>query len=238
MNFGLRLRALELLMALCMYQTHVHPRGSYSYVDDIFDTQVIRYLFNHCTPEDKFPLEKSSTEVMLNFRGVIGDTTLSSVAWFCGSSVTPMDLYDACIAFFDVPTSTGSTETRLIAVPCVRPLCSVARKVAHSPDAERGSSVPSGDQIGVSALPKGGKNTGVEEWVYWIPCADSRWLQIVSTHRTVLGKRQALILTADEVTQRLEKNDLDIDMVHVSALEAEAELSKLVAGQIRRLFRQ
>ena len=59
----------------------------------------------------------------ITIHAVLGDTFLSSVAWFHGSKYAPMDLYDCIIVFLEVPrTSHMTTEKpQLLAIPTVRP---------------------------------------------------------------------------------------------------------------------
>lgn len=240
----MRQRTLELLMALSMYQTSVHPRASSSYAEDVVDLEVIQHLFSQCAYEEEFPVNMLHSrgppmETTLTFRAIIGDTTLSSTSWFCGSSTTPHDLYDACVAFFDVyipdPKDPRSKNVKLLAVPCVRPLCSMSHKSATlPPDIEQDGE----EQV---VVPRGGYNSDDWqecEWVYWIPCSDGRWLQVISSGRKILGKCRALLLTKDELTKRLGKNELSIDIVHIAQLEEAVSLSRIAAKLAFELFRK
>ena len=101
-------RVLNLTLALSKYQTHVHPRGEYSYKEDWFSSKELLVLRTAPT-SDFYPFQSNytpTTPVKLKVIGVIGDTTLSSALWMMGKSkLTPMDVYDACILILSILSS-------------------------------------------------------------------------------------------------------------------------------------
>ncbi|KAJ7658176.1 hypothetical protein DFH06DRAFT_1407786 [Mycena polygramma] len=97
----------------------------------------------------------------LDLTAVFGDTLLSSVMWVAGSKLTPMDLYDSCIAVLSLPKlARNSVAGGSIAVPAVR----VLSGPSHFPaDSEYGPAA--------SFVPKGAPNIGYGlSWWYWVPC--------------------------------------------------------------------
>ena len=96
LSYGLKMRVLELVIALCKYQTLVHPREINVYLEDVTELDAIRALLNRCTLTTEYPLDRhlgkgrpssASTDIpgkalSLYIRAVISDTLLSSTAWF------------------------------------------------------------------------------------------------------------------------------------------------------------
>lgn len=184
-------RVLDLMFALARYQMHIHPRGSYSYHDDLLSLEEIeknpRVISQMHTAFPVDFLDASKTKFHLSFKSVVGDTLLTSAAWLKGSKTTGMELYDSCIV------TVGIAET-VISTPAVRVLCGLKtgnidiESMGYSPNSPRGSG-----------------NSGQEsvQWRYWIPCSDGRWLQACSQGLLIIGDRQVELLTDEELYQGL-----------------------------------
>jgi len=215
---GLKRRVLELVLALCQYQTHVHPRERKSYLEDTMDLCEIQSLFTRCTIVDEYPLAvlpAHPANVDVNIIAIMGDTLLSSIAWFYGSKYTSMDLYDCCIIFLEVPSTTSANT--ILAVPAVRTLCASLRGPIPTPvgDVESASTALDLDPLELRQhhSPKGSPaGPGDVEWFSWIPCSDRRWLQVRSSSLRMLGsKRRAEVLSGEELAVVLQGASLEID---------------------------
>jgi hypothetical protein len=190
-----RKRVLNLILALSQYQIHNHPRGFYSYEDELLaweSTEAISsWIQDHFRPYFDTRMVKhgdhKSKEV--NFVSVIGDTYLSSAAWLHGSKLTGIDLYDSCIAIISY---TGT----LFAIPSARVLGGLAR---NKIDVEK-AGLP-------QHPPKGSSNWGPDavQWIYWIPCSDGRWLETRTEDMKIIGRREFELLTDSDITRRLSK---------------------------------
>jgi hypothetical protein len=217
LSHSMRRRVLKLLMALSKYQIHVHPRGSYSYTEDVGSVDEVRDLLERCTFMEEYPLdllhpiEKVTTAssssggtsslstfypptlgnraVSVKFQAVIGDTLMSSTSWFCGSKHTPMELYDTSIVFVDVPAagSASGEKSRAIAVPAVRVLGAASEK-KRSPDVEGVGRDVLDEEMRYTS-PKGSSNMGVHDvmWIMFVPCGQGRWIEATSVGLKVLG---------------------------------------------------
>ena len=203
MHFKDRIRRLAL--ALSAYQIHVHPRGVYSYEEDLQPLHRVQNLQRCFVPTSE---EREHGAVELSVTGIIGDTVLSSVCWILGSNFTGLQLYDACIIILDVK----GTST---AIPCARVL---SDKPPPGPDMEIGMETkfpPRG--VEPRYPPKGGPNRGTAiTWWYWIPCGENLWLQTHTTDMKFLGKRTADLLSDEQVTKKLTSGDLFIGMSEVA----------------------
>jgi hypothetical protein len=176
---GLKERVLELLLALSKYQAHIHPRSSYSYSQDVMDLGVVQDLLTRYTLVDEYPLDlhqldafgnhpSTTRRVDLIFRAVMGDTFISGDSWFNGFKHTPMDLYDCCVVFLEIPIISSEplksgAATKLCAIPAVRPMSSVETVLESSPvDVEAGPESPPCDQQEIRRTsPKGTMSSGI-----------------------------------------------------------------------------
>ncbi|KAH8906786.1 hypothetical protein BR93DRAFT_632607 [Coniochaeta sp. PMI_546] len=111
-------RALGLLWALAAYHTHMHPRGSYSYVEDMQSLDKVDSLLPSLRGEYRTivpALPSAHQLVTVVLHGVLGDTLLSSASWLTGSKLAGMDVYDSVVVVMEVAGSR-------VAVPGVRVL--------------------------------------------------------------------------------------------------------------------
>jgi hypothetical protein len=104
---AMKTRVLALTQALAKYQTYHHPRGLYSYREELFDTKTLIDLIERSGGplNDGYPLgPEASTGDLVDMvtLGIIGDTTLASAAWIQGASLGGMDLYDSCLLFLEI----------------------------------------------------------------------------------------------------------------------------------------
>lgn len=214
----LKHRLLDLGLGLARYQTLTHPRGAYSYYEDLLDIDKILALLAK-TELGTYYIPSAdmtgTTSIDLRITAIIGDTALSSVSWLHGSTMTGMDLYDTCVLFLqDGPNS--------YAIPTVRVLAGAS--LIKAPDVE------TGEVMGMK-IPKGAWNIGYGiEWWYWIPCGrDGPWLVTHSEQMKTLGMRKAEFMTSAQVTRRLGFNDLQISLSHVDEIEATRKLAEKAA---------
>ncbi|KAF8580701.1 hypothetical protein K439DRAFT_1619637 [Ramaria rubella] len=203
MNTLMKDRTLELTVGLAEYQSFLHPRGSYSYKEEVSTAASLRSLFSraeyHLQPE--FPLDAGSEEttIEVSIVGIVGDPILTSAAWMQGSKLNGMDLYDSCIIFFEA----GSC---IVAIPSARVLSQ--RTTTSKQDIER--------TFPPRFPPKSSPNSGHDiTWWHWVPCGNDRWLQIESVDMKLLGKRQATVTSDAQVTKRLQLGDLNIALTKV-----------------------
>jgi hypothetical protein len=216
----MKIRVLELTLALGKYQTYAHPRGFYYYHEDLLSSEELhecmmrtdyRLLIALSLPD----LPSDDKHVDLSITAIIGDTVLASAAWVVqGSKLSGIELYDTCVAFLNI----AGTE---FAVPSVRVLAG-----SDGADIRRdieNTRLP-------QPAPKGATNVGwgISCW-YWIPCEENQWLEIYSDKMKILGSQRAKILSVDEVTRRLLLGDLKISLTHVQELKATATLAGHVA---------
>jgi hypothetical protein len=213
----LKRRTLDLVFAISKCQMHGHPRGMYSYAEDVASfEQINNFLLRNEPPFDEsYPIElfqgvERVPEVLV--ASVIGDTLLSSAAWFQGSNLSGMDLYDSCVVTF-------KTRGRFLSIPSARALCGSSTWILGSRNVE------SGDLARNS--PKGTPNLGPRtvKWYYWIPCSDGRWIEVSSEEMKILGKRQVNLLADSEVTERLKSGQLNISIVSVDFIKDIVRLS-------------
>jgi hypothetical protein len=223
----LKHRVLELTFALGKYQAYIHPRGHYSYLEDLSSSRKLRDYLSQtdhqlcaALPGKYVPSIDKAVDVSIT--AVIGDTVLASAAWIVqGSKLTGLDLYDTCVVFINI----GGTH---FAIPSARVLAGI-ETTAVKQDIEN----PRPPQL----APKGVGNTGFDiTWWYWIPCEGGRWLQMHSEKMKILGQRRAHVLLDQQVTQRLLVGDLKISLTNVSELKATASLASDVSGILLELL--
>lgn len=221
-------RALRLLWALARYQMHMHPRGSYSYLEDQQSLDRVDSLLATL----KAGYRRRAPTLSGNFGaapvaifGVLGDTVLASAAWLTGSSLLGMDVYDSVIVFMEISGA-------VMAVPAVRVLSgtSLEGEIAKSmadPEMLRPRFRMS------KGLPNAG--TGIY-WAYWIPCEDGRWLQLQTEDMKVLGRRQVPVVADAQVTARLEEADINVSFASAEDVKAAlAQTEKAVAEFLKLL---
>jgi len=219
-------RAMELTMGLAQYQTYIHPRGSYSYSEDIFTTPLLRSAFaqvQFCL-QPEYPLAQYSiTEATVNVTvaAVVGDQILASASWMHGFGLSGMDLYDSCVVFLQ-------TESSTIAVPSARVLSQSHSPIVMKNDIEK--------IVTPRFLPRSTPNTGHGLiWWYWIPCGSGRWLQLQSVDMRILGQRKADVVTDAQVTRKLQVGDLNVSLTKVEDVKQITGLS-MQAGQVLLQF--
>lgn len=212
----LDLRLLGLAAGVSKHQVLNHPRGAYSYADDLQDPAVIKKLFNDADLQYTGSMEVPAaigpgSEVDVTVVAVIGDTLLSSVAWLMGSTLTGIDLYDSCILAIRV-----SDQVRLI------PSCRVlSGRIIDDAEPDPETTLPS------NFRPKGAANEGRDiSWRYWIPCGPNRWLWYSTPWATlakmdlgITGTKRMVVTTAESITKELLSGMLQISMDNVQAVE-------------------
>ncbi|KAI1913664.1 hypothetical protein LOZ65_005793 [Ophidiomyces ophidiicola] len=223
----LNFRLFALSVALSKYQVLDHPRGAYSYGEDVQDPAKIQDLLiqtdrRFCDvlkiPE---PVAIGNT-VEVEITAVIGDTLLSSVSWIMGATMTGMDLYDSCI--LAINTTSGP-----ILVPAARVL---AGKIPGESQGDPESTLSS------YFLPKGSSNTGTGlSWVYWIPCQNDSWFTFSTPWTTalgqsmpVVGKRKGTMVTASDITLLLSSGELLVSLTSVAAVKDVVRRSRIAAN--------
>jgi hypothetical protein len=175
----------------------------------------------------------------ITIHAVMGDTLLSSVAWFHGSKYTPMDLYDCCIVFLEIFHSPEGMP-RLLAVPAVRVL---GLRIARDPppsdigDVESKTHVPE-EEMRFSSSGKGAPNLGPDsvDWYFLIPCQGDRWIQLGLNPTKVLKTTSAKIVTGQEVTAKLQSKDWNVNLENVEMVNDVLSMSRSVTDMVVELF--
>jgi hypothetical protein len=260
LSCSLKTRLLELLFAHSKYQMFVHPRRGNSYLEDVAAFDEVRSLLASSTLTNQYELHETESlhpsiasgekTIDLKIHAIIGDTLISSAAWFQGSKYTPMDLYDCCVVFLEIPPIMSETHSRattgrkLLAIPAVRPLGAalpVPRIVPR--DIELGDSGNDGhdfDELEIHrhSSPKGTQAIlGSTEWYCWIPCTRDRWIQVTSSQMKMVGVvMKAQVITSDHLTETLRAGTLNISLDGVDAVRNVIELSRHGASMIVDLF--
>jgi len=217
MNFTARKRLLNLWIALSRYQVHNHPRSFSSYEDELsaqgsveaMSTWIHDYLSPHLDIE---VLENENQKLEeVDFVSVIGDAYLSSAAWLHGSKLTGMDLYDSCIVVV-------AYDGRTFAVPAARVYGAISR---NKIDVEEGR-LP-------LHPPKGSYNWSPDQdqWIYWIPCSSSRWLEVRTQNMKVIGKRKFELVTDSDITKRLNNGTISVSHSDVAQIREVVKFSNL-----------
>lgn len=218
-------RLLGLAFSVARYQMYFHPRGIYCYDEELLCTRTLSdylYQVGHRL-EATYPLDPSAQPgdtVDITVVAIVGDPTLTSVAWLQGSSPTRsgMDLYDSCIVFARVGGG------RLVAVPAARVL---SDPLTSAVDVEASGNVVLDRDI----VQKGSTNTGSGiSWWYWIPCGPDRWLQARTEDMRFLGTRTADVLADAGVTDKLERGRLVVSLKHVADVKGVVALSAEAGG--------
>jgi hypothetical protein len=211
-----RRRVQYLVFALSKYQHHIHPRGPWSYRDDIGELDKLEDV------QAYYPLPAvASSTVQILVDSIIGDALLSSVAWISGSPKGGYDLYDTCIIRF-------SLKDRTISIPAARVLAPPAAPTIYS-DEEL--------EINTRHPPRGGSNTGTHvEWWYWIPCADDRWLCFRTNQLKSKGTHQTQLLNDEQVSEQLRRGDLFASLKDVSEVKETVRNSTLTCEYLLELL--
>jgi len=204
-------RVWKLMFALSIYEMHSHPRGRYSYQDDLQSLEEWHNSGFPVTPLLYLPDLATSENFHVTISAVIGDTTLTSAAWLRGSKLSGMDLYDSCVLLI-------RTMGELYSTTAARALCS---SVSIITDEEAASHIVS---------PKGSANPGPDSvrWHYWIPMANDRWAHMTSdTNLKIIGERDVEVWNADETARYLLTAGLNISLRSVKELEEVCQLSRI-----------
>ena len=219
-------RLVSLTFAVATYQQYFHPRGIYCYDEELLCTRSLSdYLYRvHHQFQATYPLNPSlqpGDMADITIVAVVGDPTLSSVAWLQGSLHSGMDLYDCCIVFAQV-------KGALVAVPAARVL---SDPLTSAVDVE-------GSVIDRDIVQKGSTNTGRGiSWWYWIPCGPDRWLQVRTEEMRFLGQRRAQVLADAGVTDKLEHGRLVVGLRNVGEVKEVVRLSAEVGELLIDLAR-
>lgn len=187
----------RLVLGLAKYETHFHPRGDYSYGQDLLSFESMG-LFLAVPTTDKFPVESlrgSNTKATLDIKAVLGDVLLVSVSWLLGSSETRFDLYDCCII-----------AVQVYGQPFVIP---AARALASTIGASAAQDMEMGEDGMLFEKGSGNEGPDIIKWVYWIPCSDGTWLEAQSENSQVIGSRHVEFFTDDGLTEHLQLNQKD-----------------------------
>jgi hypothetical protein len=189
-----------------------------------------------------YPPMVGKRTVDIKVQAMIGDTLMSSAAWFSGSKHTPMELYDTSIIFIDVPARSASEKSRLIAVPAVRVLGATPAETLSRPrptDVETVGRDMLDEEIRFTS-PKGSGNLGVDDvmWVMFIPCGRGRWIEATSVGLKVLGgpPRRASVLTDEELTQRLDSGYWNVSLEKAEMVYDTLVLSRKTGEMVVHLF--
>lgn len=216
LNTQERRRVQYLVFALSNYQQHIHPRGPWSYREDVDELEGLENV------QPCYLLSSSATSTMeISVTGVVGDTLLSSVAWISGSLTGGYDLYDTCVICLSVKNVT-------ISIPAARVLAPPTPPAIYS-DEEL--------EINTRHPPRGGTNTGTDvEWWCWVPCSSDRWL-FFRTHRLKLkGNQQAQILNDEQISEQLGRGDLFASLKHVREVKETVKNSTLACDYLLDLL--
>jgi hypothetical protein len=226
MDFSMKERALNLTMGIAQYQTYVHPRGSYSYEEDICTASVLSSVFSQVqfVLHQEFYIDRLSVinaTINVTVMAVVGDHVLTSAAWMHGSALNGMDLYDSCIVFLQ-------TKSFLLAVPSVRVLSQADSVEPPKCDIE--------NPVMPRFIPRRTHNTRRQiSWWYWIPCGDNLWIQLQSKNMKILGERKGEVMTDAQITGKLQAGNLNISLARVEDVKQIRDLS-MQAGQILMQF--
>jgi hypothetical protein len=215
----LKKRASELPWALARYQTHEHPRGSYSYEEDMLSVDRISDLLPTLRNGFKqhFPINQACAPTLsFTVLGILGDTVLFSAAWLAGSELNGMDVYDTVLIIIEV-------SGNKFAIPAARVLSGTSLQVIFAKlqmDPERAMHKTLRSTKGLSNA-----RTGIT-WYYWIPCSDGRWLFAQSQDMKFLGRREAQVVTDEEATARLLKPDMNVSLTSVEDIKNTLQYSR------------
>jgi hypothetical protein len=211
-----RARVRQLVFALAKYQQQIHPRGSWSYKEEMEGIET----FENMQMEYHLPPSTPSASIPITIHGIVGDPTLTSVSWLFGSKRGGFDMYDTCVVLFDLKETT-------IAIPAVRVLSGWRPNAITDPEPGHETDRPL----------RGSSNTGEGiEWWYWIPCVDGRWLYFRSENMKSKGPRRAAVVSDEQITESLARGDLFISMQHVDEIKETLGLSRMASEYLLELL--
>ncbi|KAH8818792.1 hypothetical protein DL96DRAFT_1534294 [Flagelloscypha sp. PMI_526] len=229
----LKLRILELVMSVAKYQSHLHPRGDYSYRFDLLSSTQLQSLFflSRYRLTREFPLRGQmipGKQIKIEVVGVVGDTLFSSASWIKGGEYNGLDLFDCCLVFLLVNNKT-------YAIPSVRALSGKAATLVFSylEDTESGENA--------KFVPKGASNYGWGiNWYFWIPGQDGLWIEMVSEDETMkfLGLRQGVVLNETSLHAKLKSGELMISLTGVKDVKQTLEISRNASKILLDFFPQ
>lgn len=216
-----RRRLVGLVMGLAKQQITVHPRGAFSYQEDLINATEIMRLYGTAGNRlfNVFPIAKIPHNQNTNIKiiGIVGDTVLRSSAWFQGVSVLSPDLYDCALVFIDI-------EGSVFAVPCVRVL----------------AGMPPGDvEDRISSFePRGTSNDGRGiSWAYWIPAQDGIlgycWLEAWGME---VRENPTGILTPKQLQTKVQGGSLNIGFTQMGDVERVLEESRKTVEALMQLL--
>jgi hypothetical protein len=212
-----RARVRHLAFALAKYLRQIHPRGHWSYTEEM---DCVEKLENIQMEYYLSSLTHSGASIPITIRGVIGDPTLVSVSWLFGSKRGGFAMYDTCIVLLDLKEST-------VNIPAVRVLSGWRSAVATDPEPGNTTERP----------PRGSPNEGFGiEWFYWIPCMDGRWLYFRSEDTKIKGARMAAVVTDEQITESLVRGDLFISLKHVNEIKETLGASRMASEYLLKLL--
>jgi len=251
-SIATRRRAIQLVFTLANQQVTIHPRGVYSYQDDLLTVSALMKLWHDAQwSQDYLPvdppicfvksLDGSQTYLFIEVLGVVGDTLLRSACWVKGLGLSNPELYDSALIFVQLVNS-----SRIYCVPCARVLHGV---MATTSDTE---------SVGGMFEARGTSNTGpaTVSWKYWIPlelpssrnqsalASRSRgninqsiiWAEIGGMR--VVGKRhEALIRNWDELHSHLQAGVLNIGLSQVEEVVGIISTARKATRGLRELLR-
>ncbi|KAK7039601.1 hypothetical protein R3P38DRAFT_2900627 [Favolaschia claudopus] len=211
LSTDLRMRVVNLTLALGQSQTAFHPRGYAQYAGDAFSSNAVHLVMQTRTSEDVFPLHhpvsvaSDSTATRIEIIAVVGDTSLAAAMWMVGSDIGPMDMYDTCVVVLTAPGYSG----QLFSVPAARVLSGT---VPYDEDLEK--------ENGPVFIPKGVPHPEIVTWWYWIPCSSSVWLEMsITAGVPLIGKHECSIRTDEQITAKLSAGRLNIALKSVEEVK-------------------
>lgn len=211
-------RVRNLAAAAAKYQYHIHPRGPWSYNEDVDVLQDLPTVY----AEYPSTISPTSTSHQISVEAVIGDTLLSSTSWLSGSKRGGFEFYDTCIIILSLKGST-------VAIPSTRVLAACRPKGPTEPDPEQGD--------GPERPPRGSSNMAVDiEWYFWVPCAEGKWLYFNSTDLKFKGTMNAFVLSDQQVTERLERGELFVSLKGVEEVREIVKVSTEACEYLSTLF--
>lgn len=220
---SMKLRVLNLVAAVGTYQTHLHPRDIKHYKDDTFSAFQISKILTLENIHETYDLPKEyavGSSLDVEIVAIIGDTLLSGATWMAGVGLSPMDVYDACIVVFSLPSQTGNRNDtpRMVAIPAAR-VFSAAPYVVTDTESRQPAFVPAGAGHTLMAENR-------LDWIYWIPCGSGLWLHFWSQKQTVLGRVEAKIVSDKDVTAMLAAGAWNISLKDAEDVKGVVDISR------------
>ncbi|KAF8421822.1 hypothetical protein EV426DRAFT_718523 [Tirmania nivea] len=249
-SLATRRRAIQLVFTLANQQVTIHPRGVYSYQDDLLTISALIKLWHDAQWSlDYLPVDsaicfaKSSDGpqdyLFIQVLGVVGDTLLRSASWLKGLALSNAELYDSALIFVKVANS-----SHIYCVPCARVLHRVSPATGDT------------ETVGGMFEARGVSNTGPTSvsWKYWIPLKlpssenhsvpasgskinqSARWAEIGGIR--VTGKtHEALIRNWDGLHNHLQGGVLNIGLSQVEEVAGIIRTARKATKGLRELLR-